>query len=263
MRKHWIHILMILAFPLLLTSCMAESAGAPTVPTITDRRTESDFPGKDPIHTTPEDPDNPASQVPASQTPASPEKPDCSLPYTQRIDRCDQSIYSGPGYDYGFVGTVQERGVYTIVAETTDSDGNLWGKLKSGIGWVDLTEIQSGHYASALISANYADANLLLHGAYHYYSSQQEYCSTVAFRAYGRLRDVALFNIEFGANDTVSETVLFTLTEMTGETPLVAELSFPGDMSMYGIRFVDEAGATHVYSIYISGRNGALVLAAE
>ena len=52
----------------------------------------------------------------------------------------------------------------------------------------------------------------------------------------------------------------FTLSEMDEEMPLVAELAFPGDMSMYGIRFVDEDGVTHTYSISISGRNGALVL---
>jgi hypothetical protein len=40
----------------------------------------------------------------------------------------------------------------------------------------------------------------------------------------------------------------------------VAELAFPGDLSMCGIRFVDENGITHTYGIYTSGRNGALVL---
>lgn len=34
---------------------------------------------------------------------------------------------------------------YTIVDETNDDYGNLWGKLKSGIGWVNLTEATDGN----------------------------------------------------------------------------------------------------------------------
>lgn len=45
--------------------------------------------------------------------------------------------------------------------------------------------------------------------------------------------------------------------------PLVAGLEFPGDMTMYGIRFTDEENITYVYNIYISGRNGALILNKE
>lgn len=183
---------------------------------------------------------------------------DDALPYRQRIARFDQSIYSGPGYDYGYVDIVRERGVYTIVEESVDSEGNLWGKLKSGIGWVDLTEIRSEAYENALMSANYADENLMLHGAYHHYSSNQEFRIPVAFRAYGKLRDIALFAMDFGPEGLAPGADLYTLAEMTEEMPLVAELDFPGDMSMYGIRFVDEAGVTHTYHISISGRNGAL-----
>jgi hypothetical protein len=31
-------------------------------------------------------------------------------------------------------------------------------------------------------------------------------------------------------------------------------------MSTYGIRFVDEDGVTHVFDIFISGRNGQVLL---
>lgn len=184
-----------------------------------------------------------------------------ALPYLLEIDRADQSIYDGPGYDYAFVDTVREMGAYTIVEEAWDLEGNLWGKLKSGMGWVDLTQIHSGEYAKALIGANFADENLLFHGDYYHCSTgSQEYCTPVVFRAYGKLRDVALFAYEFSGEDYVAGADFFSLPELTKEMPLVAELAFPGDMSMYGIRFTDESGKTYIYSIYISGRNGALVL---
>lgn len=45
------------------------------------------------------------------------------------------SIYKGAGKDYGVSGTIT-GGIYTIVEES-----NGFGRLKSGAGWVDLTQI--------------------------------------------------------------------------------------------------------------------------
>lgn len=191
------------------------------------------------------------------------EEADSKVPYLQFIERCDQSVYDGPGYDYVFVTTVKEQGTYTIVEEVEDSEGNLWGKLKSGIGWVDLTEIQAESSEKILLSANYADENLILDGDYHYYSSDGEYAVTIAFRAYGKLHDVAIFSIELGAEGLLPGEDLYILEEMTEKMPLVAKLNFPGDMSMYGIRFTDEENNEYVYKVYISGRNGALILNKE
>lgn len=48
-------------------------------------------------------------------------------------------IYEGPGYQYDCVMTLDEQGVYTIVQEQYDpSTCSTWGKLKSGVGWVNL-----------------------------------------------------------------------------------------------------------------------------
>lgn len=234
---------------LCLAGCGNKPVPQTTAPAVTAAPTETTAPVE--------------TEAPATEKTTEPAETEAEagLPYLQRIDRADQSIYEGPGYDYVFVGTVRERGTYTIVEESWDHEGNLWGKLKSGAGWVDLTEIRSEDYAKALISANYADENFLLHGAYHLCSGDEsEYRIPIAFRAYGTLRDVALFAYEFSGEDYVMGADFFTLSELTEEMPLVAELAFPGDMSMYGIRFVDENGNTHIYSIYISGRNGALVL---
>ena len=240
MGKRFAHILIILSLVLIMAGCGVEPVEPSTAPTQTSRPTETAT----------------SSAQPTPEPTAT-----ADLPYLQRIERFDQSIYEGPGYDYSFVGVVQERGTYTIVEEIQDREGNLWGKLKSGAGWVDLTESRSEDYANALISANYADENMLLHAAYHHCSGNgSEYSTPIAFRAYGKLRDVALFDFRFSGENYVPGEVFYTLPELTEDMPLVAELVFPGDMSMYGIRFVDEAGVTHSYTIYISGRNGGLVL---
>jgi hypothetical protein len=173
-------------------------------------------------------------------------------------------IYAGPGYQNQIRGEIKDKGSYTIVEESvqtfTGGRSVTWGKLKSGMGWVDLTQIRSESYANALISANYADNYMLSHGEYHHFSQTQEYTIPIAFRAYGKLRDVTLLAMDFDAKGYVPGAELFTLQEMTAEKPLVAELAFPGDMTTYGIRFLDESGISHDCIIYISGRNGALVL---
>lgn len=257
MRIKYTYVLMILITTLLLTSCVAEPTKLPVVPTVTENHIQNTVP----VQTLPAIP-NEASEDTEPQESAT-AVPETSVPYLQRIERSDQSIYEGPGYDYCFVDTVRQQGTYTIVEEVRDSEGNLWGKLKSGIGWVDLTEIQSESYKNILISANYADEDFVLHGAYHHYTSGQEYSIPIAFRAYGRIRDVRLYGIELSDAGLLHGPDLITLPEMTEEMPLVAELAFPGDMSMYGIRFVDEDDRAHVCRIYISGRNGALILVEE
>ena len=245
----------------LLTGCQIEVPGWAKPEETTAPTPETTIPAQPTETAAPTDvPTQPSEEVPAT-VPGETEGEDSSLPYLLKIDRADQSIFEGPGYDYVFVGTVREKGTYTIVEEVLDYEGNLWGKLKSGAGWVDLTEIRSPEYANALISANFADDNLILHGDYHYCPGElSEYRIPIAIRAYGSLRNVELCGFDFVGDDFVMGEAFFTLAEMDEERPLVAELAFPGDMSMYGIRFTDEAGNTYVYSIYISGRNGALVL---
>ena len=61
------------------------------------------------------------------------------VPYTTSLGAA-VSIFDGPSYDYTYVQSVGQDGIYTIVEEAYDSEGNLWGKLKSGLGWVLLEE---------------------------------------------------------------------------------------------------------------------------
>lgn len=266
MRKLLLAVLMISL--LALAGCREEPVPQSTAPDDTTVSVETTLPAETtlPPETTvpPQTSLPPETTVPATVPTEPPATQSTALPYLQQIGRADQSIFSGPGYDYAFVGTVQQRGTYTIVEEEWDREGNLWGRLKSGVGWVNLTQIRSDAYAEALISANYADENLLLHGSYHYCPCEEtEYFISVAFRAYETLRDVALFTYSFTEAGLVPGDDFFTLAEWTPDMPLVAELSFPGDMTTYGIRFVDENGVAHIFSLYISGRNGELVLSEQ
>ncbi|MBQ4565080.1 MAG: hypothetical protein IJA48_01910 [Oscillospiraceae bacterium] len=181
------------------------------------------------------------------------------LPYLLRIPFADQSVFSGPSYDERFVQTVEFAGTYTIVEEQYDWEGNLWGKLKSGAGWVDLTDIQYRIDLAAPISANYADRPLLESGAYDYAClDSSEYSFSVAFRAYETLYDVRFYVANLAMDDLYSREV-FYLERLSADRPLVAELALPMDLSAYTICFTDSYGYSHTFILTDNGRNNALV----
>ncbi len=70
------------------------------------------------------------AQVPAA--------PVTKVPYTVRITATDLRIRKGPGTNTAIVQNAIKPGVYTIVSEATGQGATLWGKLKSGTGWVSL-----------------------------------------------------------------------------------------------------------------------------
>lgn len=73
----------------------------------------------------------------ASGAAAAPAAPVSNVPYTVRITATDLNIRKGPGTNNAKVGVIKP-GVYTIVSEATGQGATLWGKLKSGAGWVSL-----------------------------------------------------------------------------------------------------------------------------
>ena len=70
--------------------------------------------------------------------PVQPSAPVSSVPYKVRITAADLRIRKGPGTNTAIVQNAITPGVYTIVSEATGQGATLWGKLKSGKGWVSL-----------------------------------------------------------------------------------------------------------------------------
>lgn len=77
-----------------------------------------------------------ATEPIATKAPTQPSR----FPYIIKVNDPNTPIYSGPGYGYSYEGTVKIAALYTIMEERTDSYGNLWGRLKSGAGWIVLNE---------------------------------------------------------------------------------------------------------------------------
>ena len=74
----------------------------------------------------------------ASGTSPAPDAPMSKVPYKVRITATDLRIRQSPNTDATIVQKAIAPGVYTIVSEATGKGATLWGKLKSGLGWVSL-----------------------------------------------------------------------------------------------------------------------------
>ena len=73
----------------------------------------------------------PAAAKP-TQTPAA------STFYKVQIDIANLNIRKGPGTNYDKTGQFTGKGIFTIVQESKGEGATLWGKLKSGAGWISL-----------------------------------------------------------------------------------------------------------------------------
>ena len=188
-----------------------------------------------------------------------PTEPAFFQPYVQPIPG-NQSIYSGPGYDYGFVMALNIPGSYTIVEEAWDYQGNLWGKLKSGVGWVNLTQVRSSNQNPPLLTANFANNSEVGTDDYNYITDFSDYAVPILFRANQDLDFVNFYAVDYDYNGLPQLRHLYYHGYMAAGTPMVIVASFPGDMTTYAISFEDSLGNVYYYSIYISGRDGSLVL---
>lgn len=73
----------------------------------------------------------PAAAKP-TQTPAA------NTLYKVQIGIANLNIRKGPGTNYDKTGQFTGKGIFTIVQESKGEGATLWGKLKSGAGWISL-----------------------------------------------------------------------------------------------------------------------------
>ena len=225
---------------ILLALCMVLCActGAPAGTTAPDETTVPTLPAET---TAPTETAPPETTAPAFRE------------YTHRIEDPETMIYAGPAFLSGAVALVAEAGVYTIVEEALDADGNTWGRLKSGAGWICLTEP-----ALAPIYADYAQESF---NAYHaYWCDETDYITSIGFTPTETLTDVRFGLLDwFETESWQMVEVLYTMDELDPDRAFLAQVVFWGDMTTYGISFTDADGAERHYAVSISGKDGSLV----
>ena len=173
--------------------------------------------------------------------------------YTLRIEDPETMIYAGPAFLSGAVAMVEEAGTYTIVEEAQDRDGNTWGRLKSGAGWICLTEP-----ALAPIYADYAAESF---NAYHaYWSDETDYITAIGFTPAEKLTNVRFGLLDwFETESWQMAEELYTMDEIDPDHAFLAQVVFWGDMTTYGISFTDADGAERHFAVSISGKDGSLI----
>ena len=77
-----------------------------------------------------------------ASVPTAPTKPSAFQSYTVKVTASELNIRKGPGTNFGINGSISDKGLYTIIAESTGQSANKWGKLKSGAGWVCLKYVK-------------------------------------------------------------------------------------------------------------------------
>lgn len=113
------------------------------------------------------------------------------------------------------------------------------------------------------VTADFADEKLLKSGDfYHYASDNSEYVVQVVFTVNVPVTDLSISSVSY-ADSGMEDTVIYVLSEMKADKPLVADLEFPGDMSTYKLSFTTEDGEAHSYTLYQSGKDGSLKLTEE
>lgn len=242
---------------LLLTAC----GGAPsetTAPAETTLPTEATPPTQTTAPAVDNDMSYQEEELPIPDDPAETTAPmETTAPvfreYTVRIEDPEKPIYCGAAFVFDAVALIEEAGAYTIVEESTDADGNLWGRLKSGLGWVCLTDPPL-----APIHADYAEESF---NAFHaYWCDETDYITAIGFTPAEKLTDVKFGLLDwFETESWQMAEVLYTMDELDPDRCFLAQVVFWGDMTTYGISFTDADGAQRHYAVSISGRDGSLV----
>lgn len=178
------------------------------------------------------------------------------VPYTTRV-KAPFNIFAEPGYDYTIVDTVWEKGLFTIMEEKEDEEGNLWGKLKSGLGWINLTILETE--SKLPVRAGLIEKNELPKDYQEVILDDSEYMVRLAFIANENLKDLRFTSI-YLSDDGIVDDTLHTFKELKEGQMFVAGVVFTGDFTTFGLEFVDVNGDTQYYAAYMSGRNGELIL---
>ena len=166
------------------------------------------------------------------------------------------SIFDQPTYDGCYVGPIGEDGVFTIVEEKVDSENFVWGKLKSGAGWINLSELET----NPPVMAGLGSEHMLKNPHYLVNVDDAEYMEYLVFAPTQTITDVRFTMLLPEENGYAEDTLYETIPELEPGKPLIAQVVFYGDFTTYGLSFRDATGTQRHFAVSISGRNGAPVL---
>ena len=235
-------LFIMLALSLLLTACgMGQTVSVRSIPTETT------------VLPTAAEPEAQTTAAVEATEPAALPTQKRLLPYTVKLTDPGMKIYEHPDFQAnpGSMDTIGQTGVYTIVEEAIDSAGNLWGKLKSGVGWICLHNAQNFP-----VSARLAEQDTVFQ--YHYDCQEKEYVTSIAMTANEDVYEFRFQKLAWNGDALQTQQELATAELFYKDCVFLGDVVFHGDMTVYGFSFVDQAGNTRYFALSLSGRDGSL-----
>lgn len=174
--------------------------------------------------------------------------------YLQQVNRFGSYIFKTPSYD-GRVVQPMPTGTFTIVDEKNDDEGNLWGKLKSGLGWICLTEIRG---KSGIVAIGEVDAECLAGKNYTTYGEKTGYTKAIAVQCTEAVKNASFGSVDYMAETSEIAYPLISGVDLKKGSITVFYVEFTGDLTTYGFSFYDKNGKYYFYLISESGRNGTV-----
>ena len=192
--------------------------------------------------------DNNASLV--DQLRAEKNQPQGFASYVIRVGNNERAVHKQPNWVSEFV-MYLPVGNYTIVEEAFDGE-ILWGKLKSGAGWICLDEIMGYRVGYAPVVITESDGS----GNYKRYDIHQNGYARgimVHFR-----EEVVQMSLYYAPGGEAQEEVLQVSGPLKPGSSVAMYVEFPGDMTEYQLWVLEKSGYWRVFHIYISGYDGSI-----
>ena len=251
--KQWIPL--ILAFALLIGGCSTgnKETEPPLTPETTQTPAEETVATTIPVTTT-SSVEETVPQPATVATEAPVEETEIVLqPYLILVEDPETSVHEKPEFRSARTAFLDTAGVYAIVDKATDIDGNQWGKLESGLGWVCMTTPPLFP-----IFAEYAQPDTVSDLQWH--CGESEYVTDMIFTANESIRDVRFSLLEILPEnwEYQESTILYSTDTLDINQTLKVSVVFWGDFTTYGLSFTDEDGNRRTYALMISGKDGSL-----
>lgn len=202
------------------------------------------------------EPSTEATEPPTeTREPAKPERPFADhYPYLTQLP-AEACVFKSADPDSAFVQTIGDDGTFNITEEVRGENGDVWGRLKSGIGWVNLSDPYCDGEQLPPVTISRAGKEVLAN--YHHSAViHTEYERKICFVAHETVTDLRIVFTNAGEmGDTV-----YTQDKLEPGTPLVAHLSYAGDFFGYYLYYTDANGASHSNYIGESLMDGSITV---
>lgn len=170
-------------------------------------------------------------------------------------------IYETPDASKAPIATVKAAAIYTIMEEVRDDIGNVWGRLKSGAGWIIVTELYKEQIEGVEIMVDHAP-EYMPEGSDYYVCGDDlsQYAAPFVLYTSDTVTDLQIWELKLADYDHEAVKPIGTWAEWNPDTAVVVLGSFPLDFSAYGVFFTDSNGAVHKYRVLESGEDSSPVL---